>query len=103
MMALVASNQPTRMTATCSCPPIFPPIWCRARTYYREGMPRGLGGKGRCLAPRGRAGIGAGPLASLHGHVEELKLEEPGEERAIALQQPGNKKVMRRCLGPCGT
>lgn len=43
-------------------------------------------------------------MASLHGHVEELKLEEPCEEWAIVLQLPGKKKMVRReLLGPSWT
>lgn len=61
-------------------------------------MLRGVCGKWGCLAPRGWAGVRAGPLASLHRHIEELKLEEPCEEWAVVLQPPGKKKMVRRKL-----
>lgn len=34
-------------------------------------------------------------MASLHGHVEELELEEPCEERAVVLQLPGEEEARR--------
>lgn len=41
------------------------------------------------MAQRGWAGTGAGSMASLHRHIEELKLEEACEDRVTGLQPPG--------------
>lgn len=90
---MATSHQPPSGHRTCRCP-LCAPTACGPGlgTYRRAGVPRGVcGGWGR-LAGRGGAGAGAGPLASLHGHVEELKLEEPCEERAVVLQLPGKEE-----------
>ena len=73
-------------------------------TYRRAGVPRGVCGEGGRLAWRSWAGAATSSLAPLHGHIEELELEEPCEERTVALQPPVEKKIVRReTLGPWGT
>jgi len=70
-------------------------------TYRRAGVPWGVCGEWGRLAWRSWAGTATSPL---HGHVEELELEEPREERTVALQPPAEKKMVRRePLGPWGT
>lgn len=73
-------------------------------TYRRAGVPRGVCGEGGRLAWRSWAGAAPSSLAPLHRHVEELELEEPCEERTVALQPPAEKKMVRReSLDPWGT
>lgn len=71
-------------------------MWLGLGAYRRAGVPRGVCGERGRLAGRGGAGAGAGPMASLHGHIEELKLEEPCEERAVVFQLPGKNKARGR-------
>ena len=100
---LATSDQPPSGDRDLLTPPRFAALLGPGLgTYRRAGVPRGVCGERRRLAPRGWAG--AGPAAPLHGHVEELKLEEPREERTVALQPPAEKKMVRReALGPSGT
>lgn len=69
------------------------PLSAAVGTYRRAGVLRGVCREWGRLAGRGRAG--AGPMASLHRHVEELELEEPCEERAVVLQLPGEEEARR--------